>query len=97
MKIHATQPKKDDRESWPKWVLKTFWEISSKSLVWLSKSWASTCRFQIQVVVSGPLAIVLEKWPGFAYSSKEVFIGSLSTKILTSGSGERIIIESGHL
>uniref|UniRef100_A0A2P2PAT9 Uncharacterized protein n=1 Tax=Rhizophora mucronata TaxID=61149 RepID=A0A2P2PAT9_RHIMU len=25
-------------ESWPKWALNTFREISSKSLVWLSKS-----------------------------------------------------------
>ena len=48
----------------PKWALNTFLEISSKSLVWLSKSWASAWRFQIHVVVFGPLAKVREKWPG---------------------------------
>ena len=31
-------PNKKMIESWPKWALKTFREISSKSLVWLSKS-----------------------------------------------------------
>jgi hypothetical protein len=80
--------------NWSKWALKTFQEISSKSLVWLSKSRESACRFQIQVVVSGPLVIVLEKWLGLAYSLKEVLMGSLSTKIFTSGSSERIIMES---
>lgn len=49
----------------PKWALKTFLEISSKSLVWLSKSCASAWRFQIQVVVFGPFERVLEKCPGF--------------------------------
>jgi len=50
-------------------------EISSKSLVWLSKSWASACRFQIQVVVSGPLAIVLEKWPALEeqFNSRDIY------------------------
>ena len=49
----------------PKWALNTLREISSKSLVWLSKSWASAWRFQTHVVVFGPFASVLEKWPGF--------------------------------
>jgi hypothetical protein len=49
----------------PKWALNTFREISCKSVVWLSKSWQSACKFQIQVVVFGPLARVREKWPGF--------------------------------
>lgn len=50
--------------NWPKCALNTFLEISSKSLVWLSKSWASAWRFQIQVVVFGPFDRVREKWPG---------------------------------
>ena len=45
--------------------------------------------------ISGPLAIVLEKWPGLAHSSKDVFTRSLSTTIYTSGSGEQISIKSG--
>lgn len=49
----------------PKWALNTFLEISSRSLVWLSKSCASACRFHTHVVVLGPLANVREKWPGF--------------------------------
>jgi hypothetical protein len=52
------------RPNWPKWALKTFLDMSSKSLVWLSKSWTSACKFQIQVVVFGPFASVREKWPG---------------------------------
>ena len=51
--------------NWPKCALNTLREISSRSLVWLSKSWASACKFQIHVVVFGPFANVLEKCPGF--------------------------------
>jgi hypothetical protein len=46
------------------------------------------------VVVSGPLAIVFKKCSGLTYFSKYVFTGSLSTTILTFGSGEPIIIKS---
>lgn len=50
--------------NWPKCALNTFLEISSRSLVWLSKSWASAWRFQIQVVVFGPFDSEREKCPG---------------------------------
>ena len=59
-------------------------EMSSKSAVWLSKSWASAWRFQIQVVVLGPLARVRSKCPGLAHFSKEVGTGLLSTTALNS-------------
>jgi hypothetical protein len=45
-----------------------------------------------------PHARCRRRWrgDGLAHSSKDVFIGSLSTAILTSGSDERIIIKSSY-
>jgi hypothetical protein len=63
------------RDNWPKWALNILREISSRELVWLSKSWASACKFQIQVVVFGPFANVREKCPGCAHFSNEVATG----------------------
>jgi hypothetical protein len=71
------------RDNWPKWALNTLREISSRELVWLSKSCASACKFQIQVVVFGPLANVREKCPGCAHFSNDVATGFLSTMTLT--------------
>jgi len=67
----------------PKCALKIFLEISSNELVWLSKSCASACKFQIHVVVFGPFANVREKCPGCAHFSNEVATGFLSTITLT--------------
>lgn len=47
------------------------------------------CRLHIQVVVSSPLAIILDK-SNLAHSSNEIFTLFLSTKIFTSSSSERI-------
>ena len=76
-------------------ALNTFLEISSRSFVCVSKSCASACKFQIHVVVVGPFANVLEKWPGFAHFSKLVATGSRSTIIFTffaSRSGGLIVM-----
>lgn len=87
MEINTTKLKKDD-EQLTEMSIKNFMgdlhQIVGMAIESLS----------ISMKVSRPLAIVLEKWSGLAHSSNTLFAGSLSTKNFTSGSDERIIIES---